>query len=214
MRILIALIAALVLVAAVFALWPGLDLAVTRFVYDNGGFWGGSQAARDARDVFRLAPFWLLGGLVLLWLGRRLTGRIPAPSCRALLFLGASLAIGSGLIVNLGLKDHSHRPRPVHVREFGGDEEFRPWFRFDGACRKNCAFASGEAASSAWMIAPALLAPPPFQGVAVAGAILYAVAASALRVAFGGHFLSDVLIGGLISAITVMAIWRIYRRAT
>jgi len=92
--------------------------------------------------MFRLAPFWLLGGLVLLWLGRRLTGRIPAPSCRALLFLGASLAIGSGLIVNLGLKDHSHRPRPVHVREFGGDEEFRPWFRFDGACRKNCAFAS------------------------------------------------------------------------
>ena len=214
MRILIALAAALVLVATVFALWPGLDLAATRFVFDNGGFWGGSIAARDARDIFRLAPFWLLGGLLGLCLLRWMTKwRLPAPSCRALLFLGASFAVGAGLIVNLGLKEHSHRPRPVHVREFGGDEEFRPWFRFDGACKKNCAFASGEAASGAWMIAPALLAPPPFQGVAVAGAVLYAVAASALRVAFGGHFLSDVLIGGLISALTVMAMWRIYRRS-
>ena len=213
MRILIALIAALIVVAALFALWPGLDLAASRFVYDNGGFWGDSIEARDARDIFRLTPFWLLGALVLLWLGRRLTGRIPAPSFRALLFLGASFTVGAGLIVNLGLKDHSHRPRPVHVREFGGDEEFRPWFRFDGACKKNCAFASGEAASGAWMIAPALLAPPPFQGVAVAVAILYAVAAGALRVLFGGHFLSDVLIGGLISALTVMAMWRIYRRS-
>jgi membrane-associated phospholipid phosphatase len=212
MRILIALVVALVAVGLVFALWPGLDLAVTRLVYDHGGFWGGSAAARHARDVLRLAPFWLLGGLVLLALARRATGRVPGPSLKALLFLGASLAIGSGLIVNLGLKDHSHRPRPVHVREFGGDEPFRPWNRFDGACHKNCAFASGEAASGAWMIAPALLAPPPFQAVAVAGAVIYAVATSALRVAFGGHFPSDVLMGGLISAIVVMASWRVHRR--
>ncbi len=211
MRILIVLVAALVAVGIVFALWPGLDLAVTRWIYDDGGFWGGA-AARRARDILRLAPFWLLGGLVLLGLLRRATGRIPGPSLAALVFLGASLTIGSGLIVNLGLKDHSHRPRPVHVLEFGGNMEFRPWDRFDGACVKNCAFASGEAASGAWMLAPALLAPPPFEAVAVAGAALYAVTTSALRVAFGGHFLSDVLMGGLISAIVVMASWRVYRR--
>jgi membrane-associated phospholipid phosphatase len=138
--------------------------------------------------------------------------RLPAPSCRALLFLAASLIVGSGLIVNLGLKDHSHRPRPVHVIEFGGGDEFRPWYRFDGACKKNCAFASGEAASGAWMLAPALLAPPPLQGVAVAGAVLYAVVTSVLRIAFGGHFLSDVLVGGLLSALVVMAMWRFYYR--
>lgn len=211
-RILIALVAALVVVGAVFALWPGLDLAVTRVFYDNGGFWGDGIAARDARDILRLAPFWLLGVLALLWLARRWTGRIAAPSLGALVFLGASLTVGSGLIVNLGLKDHSHRPRPVHVREFGGDQEFRPWDRIDGACRHNCAFASGEAASGAWMIAPALLAPPPFQGIAIAGAIVYAVATSVLRVAFGGHFLSDVLMGGLISAIVVLWMWRHYSR--
>ncbi len=34
---------------------------------------------------------------------------------------------------------------------------------------------------------------------AIAAAVVYGVATSALRVAFGGHFLSDVLFGGLIS---------------
>ena len=93
--------------------------------------------------------------------------------------------------------------------EFGGDMEFRPWDTFDGACKKNCAFASGEAASGFWMLAPALLAPPPWRALAIAASIAYGVATSALRVAFGGHFLSDVLIGGLISAIVVVALWRL-----
>jgi lipid A 4'-phosphatase len=212
-RILLALVLALVCVGAGFARWPELDLATTRFVYRHGGFWGASAIARDARDGLRLAPFWLLALLAGLWLARRRTWIAgPAPSTRAMIFLTASLTIGSGLIVNLGLKDHSHRPRPVHVSEFGGDEAFRPWNRFDGACVKNCAFASGEAASSFWLVAPALLAPPPWRGAAIAAAIVYGCATCALRVAFGGHFLSDVLIGGLISLVTVMALWRLYQR--
>jgi membrane-associated phospholipid phosphatase len=208
-RALAGLVLALVAVGLLFGWRPELDLAVTRYVYQHGGFWGASQIARDARDVLRLAPHWLLGGLVALWLGRRLRwSRLPAPSGLAIAFLAASLTIGPGLIVNLGLKDHSHRPRPVHVVEFGGEQAFRPWYRFDGECRKNCAFASGEAASGFWMLAPALLAPPPWRAAAVAGALVYGLATSALRVAFGGHFLSDVLFGGLIAAIVVLALWR------
>src|ERR1700709_2284591 len=128
MRTIGALVAALALAGVVFAVWPGLDLGVTHLIYDNGGFWDSDLAARHARDFFRLAPFWLLGGLVLLYLARRLgLLMFDAASGRALIFLIASLIIGPGLIVNLGLKDHAHRPRPVHVVEFGGDQEFRPW---------------------------------------------------------------------------------------
>src|SRR5579863_643314 len=212
-RALFVLALALAGVGLVFGLWPQLDLAATRFVHEHGGFWGASAAARDARDILRLAPIWLLVLLGALWLARALKWpRLAAPSAGAMIFLIASLTLGSGLIVNLGLKEHSHRPRPVHVREFGGEEAFRPWYRFDGACRKNCSFASGEAASGFWMVAPALLAPPPWRAAAIAAAIVYGVATSALRVAFGGHFLSDVLIGGLISALVAMALWRLYQR--
>ncbi len=209
-RILIALLIALAAVGLVFGLWPQLDLATTRFVYAHGGFWGASRYAGAARDILRVAPFWLLGGLSALWAARRFGWNGPAPSTRAMIFLIASLTLGSGLIVNLGLKDHSHRPRPVHVAEFGGDAAFRPWWRFDGACVKNCAFASGEAASGFWMLAPALITPPPLRALAVAAALFYGAATSLLRIAFGGHFLSDVLFGGLISILVVMALRRLF----
>lgn len=210
-RVLAALVVALIATGVVFAIWPQLDLDVTRFIFDRFGFLGSGEYVRDVRDFLRLAPFWLLGGLAALWALRRFTRwDWPAPSLASLGFLGFSFLVGSGLIVNLGLKDHSHRPRPVHVREFGGAMEFRPWYKFDGGCKKNCSFASGEAASGAWMIAPALLAPPPFRFAALAAALTYAVSASALRVLFGGHFLSDVLFGGLISALVVLAMWRFY----
>ena len=32
-----------------------------------------------------------------------------------MIFLIATMAIGPGLIVNLGLKDHWHRPRPIQT---------------------------------------------------------------------------------------------------
>jgi lipid A 4'-phosphatase len=150
------------------------------------------------------APAAIVGGALaraIRWFGATLRW---APDGRSVVFLIATIAIGSGLIVNLGLKDHAHRPRPVHVVEFGGQDEFRPWDRFDGACRKNCSFVSGEAASGFWMVAPALLAPPPWRAPAVAGALVFGAAASVLRMAFGGHFLSDVLLGGLISLLVIL----------
>ena len=165
------LVAAAVAILSLFALAPGLDLAVSRFFYGAHGFIGASFAAKAGREVFRVAPYTLLIGMILAYLVKRFGGlRIPAPSGRAALFLFLSMVIGPGLIVNTGLKDHAHRPRPVNVQEFGGPSEFRPWYRFDGACEKNCAFASGEAAQGFWMVAPALLAPPPWRGAAIAGA--------------------------------------------
>ena len=62
------------------------------------------------------------------------------------------------------------------------------------------------------MIAPALIAPPPWRGAALVGALAFGVSASVLRMAFGAHFLSDVLVGGLISLIVIVVarrlIWR------
>ena len=168
-----AVVAATVAVGVVFAIWPGLDLAAAHYFYDGGGFIGASPLARAARDVFpRRAvrrprrPLYLARSLRSARRRRRRpragagdppARRAPAlgPDGRSVAFLIVTIAVGSGLIANLGLKEHAHRPRPVHVVEFGGHDEFRPWDRFDGACRKNCSFVSGEAASGFWMVAPA-----------------------------------------------------------
>jgi lipid A 4'-phosphatase len=126
-----------------------------------------------------------------------------APTGRALVFLIATMAIGPGLIVNLGLKDHAHRPRPVQTVEFGGKFEFRPWYRFDGACERNCSFVSGEVAEAFWLVAPASLAPPPLRPWTVGAALAFGALTALLRVVYGGHYLSDALLAALFTLIIV-----------
>jgi membrane-associated phospholipid phosphatase len=129
-----------------------------------------------------------------------------------LIFLTATFALGPGLIVNEGFKAHMHRPRPVHVRDFGGAASFRPFYRADGDCAKNCSFASGETAAAFWMLAPAALAPPPWRAGAVGMALLFGTATGMLRVAAGGHFLSDVLFSGWLMGLLVIGFWYATRK--
>ncbi len=204
MKALAVYVALAALTMIVFAVWPDLDLAVSNLFFDRGGFVGADPLARFGRDVFRVTPFVVLALYAALWLAKRYGVRLGwAPSGRAVVFLIATIAIGPGLIVNLGLKDHWHRPRPVHTQEFGGPDTFRPWYDDTGACKINCSFVSGEASTGFWMVAPASVAPPPWRGPAIVAAFVFGVCSSLLRMAFGGHFLSDVLLGGLISLIVI-----------
>jgi lipid A 4'-phosphatase len=188
----------------VFAIWPDLDLFAAHAFYDGGGFIGRDPFERAIRAFFNITPFLVLAGFAAAYLMRRLGRTVAyAPTGRQLAFLIATMAIGPGLVVNLGLKDHSHRPRPIQTTDFGGPFEFRPWWRFDGACPRNCSFISGEGAEAFWMVAPASLAPPPERPLLIAGALLFGVLTSLLRMAFGGHYLSDVILAALVMLIIV-----------
>ena len=123
--------------------------------------------------------------------------------------MGLSLALGPGLLVNTMLKDHSHRPRPAQVQQFGGLEAFRPFYRFDGACLRNCSFVSGEGSTAFWTVAPALLVPLAYRAPAVAAALLFGAMTGLLRMAFGGHFLSDTVFGALLTWLVILACWRL-----
>jgi len=203
-RALLVYVALTALMLAIFAIWPRLDLVVAHLFYDRGGFIGRDVLERLGRDFFRVAPFVVLALYAALWLAKRGGAALPwAPSGRAMIFLIATMAIGPGLIVNLGLKDHWHRPRPVQTEDFNGHSSFRPWYKANGACQKNCSFVSGEAATGFWMVAPASLAPAPWRAPAIVAAFAFGIGASLLRMAFGGHYLSDVLLGGLITLIVI-----------
>jgi membrane-associated phospholipid phosphatase len=198
------------LTGILFGLAPELDLAAARLFWREGaGFLGVTPTGEMLRSIFYEAPFWIGGAFVFGWGLRRLgLPQIWLPSGRAILFLALSLALGPGLLVNLVLKEHSHRPRPVQTQEMGGKWEFRPWYRFDGQCQRNCSFVSGEAASAFWTVAPALLTPPPVRPFAVAAALTFGATTSALRMAFGGHYLSDVLLAGLFTLLITLTLYR------
>jgi lipid A 4'-phosphatase len=212
MRLLLSLVALLLATLAIFALWPQIDLDAARYFYGASGF-SHTRLEGALRAFFNITPFVVLAVSLGLYGLRRFGYAVAyAPSGLQAAFLVATMAIGPGLIVNLGLKDHSHRPRPMHTQDFGGAAEFRPWYRFDGACRTNCSFVSGEGSEAFWMVAPASLAPPPLRPLAIGGALLFGVLTSLLRMAFGGHYFSDVLLAGLITLIVARGGWMLFFR--
>jgi membrane-associated PAP2 superfamily phosphatase len=207
------LIAALVLAAVsglVFGIFPELDLAIADLFRNAAG----QFSAREASFLSQLRSksMWVVGVLAapafIAVIGKLILPRrrmlIPG---NAALFLIATLALAPGLIVNGVLKEHSGRPRPIQVEELGGPQDFKAWYDFSGTCPQNCSFVSGEASGGYWTIAPAALAPPQWRAVAYGAAIAYGTAVGLLRMAFGGHFASDVIFAGVV---TFLIIWVTY----
>ena len=128
-------------------------------------------------------------------------------SGRAIVFLLATLLLSAGVLTNLTFKTFWGRPRPIVVTEFAGDQQFVPWWDPRGDCARNCSFFSGEGATAFWTLAPAALAPPSWRPLAYAGAVVFGAVTSGLRMAFGGHFFTDVAIAGLV---TFLVIWLAY----
>jgi membrane-associated PAP2 superfamily phosphatase len=125
-------------------------------------------------------------------------------SGRAIVFLLLTLTLSAGVFTNLTFKSYWGRPRPVLVTEFGGDLPFVAWWDPRGQCGRNCSFFSGEGATAFWTFAPAALTPPAWRPLAYAAATLFGVATSVLRMAFGGHFFTDIAAAGLV---TFVVIW-------
>jgi membrane-associated PAP2 superfamily phosphatase len=193
-----------------FALYPELDLKIAGLFYD--------PARHDfplrldpLLGVLREESMWVVTLLVAPAAGA-LAVKVLLPftrmlmSARAAVFLVTTLVLGPGLLVNVGMKDHWSRPRPINVAEFGGGERFVPWWDPRGMCRRNCSYVGGESAGAFWTLAPAALAPPHWRGVAYAAALTFGAAVGMLRMMFGGHFFSDVVFSGVFVFIVVWII--------
>jgi lipid A 4'-phosphatase len=197
-----------------FGLYPDLDLRVARYFHSfidgsNNNFawrvYPPLMAARDAGlwiSTLLIVPVLAAFAFKLILPRRRLL--IPG---RTILFLTATLALGPGLLVNVVLKDHWGRSRPIDVTQFGGAEKFVPWWDVRGDCPNNCSFVSGDVSGAFWTIAPAVLVPPPLRVVAVGAALALGTGMAAMRVMAGGHFVSDVVFAGLF---TFLVIWLVH----
>ena len=198
----------------VLAVKPDLDLRVAALFYVSPQhFAADTPLGRVARDAAWFSPFILLGALVLTSLAARLNlwPQRRALTTRSLAFVVLSFALSPGLLVYGTFKPLAHRPRPHNVTAFGGPDLFRPLGRFDGACTHSCSFPSGETAGALWTLAPASLLPLPWRGMATGTALLFGAATGLLRIAFGGHFLSDVLGAAFFTLLSVGLALRLVR---
>ena len=191
---------------------PGVDLAVAEAFHRAGEGFPLSQ--QPALRALRKSSTWVMGLAllgVLVALGRRVAAGRPFTSrtARKAWFLLAGLVLAPGLLVNGTLKALWGRPRPVQLEAFGGDAPYVPVWQVTDWCEANCSFVSGEAASAAWTVAAVVMLPPAVRRWAVGPALVYGMALSLNRLAFGGHFLSDVLPSWSLTALVLGMLWRV-----
>jgi lipid A 4'-phosphatase len=208
------LFVALGLAAAIgllFGLYPELEIRIAALFFDpathsfplkshavamvmrDGAMWIAWAIAAPALIALVVKLFWPVRPMMI--------------SGRAVIFLLLTLLLSAGILANLTFKSHWGRPRPIWVKEFSSKFDHVPWWDARGQCPRNCSFFSGESATAFWTYAPAALTPPPWRPLAYAAATLFGVVTSLLRMAFGGHFLTDVAAGGLIS---FLVIWLVH----
>jgi membrane-associated PAP2 superfamily phosphatase len=188
-----------------------VDIAISRLFYDPATHWFMADAHSSLamfRENGRVAVYTSIGCAVL-GLAHFLPWRVPSIPPRAALFLTIALIVGPGILVNGIMKPYGGRPRPYEITQFGGTLPFVNWWNLTGACDSNCSFISGEASTAAWMFGPAMLLPAPWRAVAIAGATVFTVMVSALRVMAGGHFFTDVLFGALTTILILLLLHRL-----
>jgi lipid A 4'-phosphatase len=202
----------LVAAAAMFLLLPQLDLWVSGLFYTpRYGFW-----LRDWAPIalmYHAVP-WIVWGVVLvvatagswLFLMQRPLWRFDR---KTVVFIVLSMVIGPGLIANTFLKDHWGRARPNQIAAFGGARGFSPAPLPAEECAYNCSFVSGHAALGFGLVAFAFVWPPGrARRRATAAAICVGALIGLVRIAQGGHFLSDVVWAGFIVFGTTAVLYR------
>jgi len=197
--------------SAAFLVFPGIDLWFSDLFHRaKGGFW---LRRNDALALFRMTNDVLMAVVVAGMIGSvavklaRPEQPSPVPP-NIVVFLLSTLILGPLLLVNVILKNTWGRPRPVQVDAFGGDAPYVEVWRITDWCVDNCSFVSGEASSAIWLVAVALVLPKSVRAPATAATIVYALLLSLNRIAFGGHFLSDVLISFGLTLLLIAVVHR------
>ena len=189
---------------------PALDTGTSRLFYASGFSWNPHGVLEFVRAA---APTMIVGSLlffVLVWIMSLGSGEwIWGMSTRTIAFLGATAAVGPGLVVETLLKPNWGRARPKDITMFGGDSAYTSPFVVAHECTRNCSFVSGHAAIAFWLTAYAFLLPPPWRARGLWLGAGVGLAVGLVRVMQGAHFPSDVAAAGLIVITVNMVLARL-----
>ncbi|MCQ8103672.1 phosphatase PAP2 family protein [Methylomonas sp. SURF-2] len=123
---------------------------------------------------------------------------------RRALYILLVIAIGPGLLVNLIVKDHWGRPRPVHIEQFGGQYVYVPPLKLGRTPDKS--FVCGHCSVGYGFFVLYFLSQN--------HKVLYFVLTLALawtmgftRMTAGGHFVSDILWSGYLVFLVAYALY-------
>lgn len=177
-----------------------LDILISGLFYiDNYNFFLQSYNYITilGREIF--LPFVIFYILILpiicLWAPLNRVYFMYCFNIKKITFLWCSLFFNIFLVINLFLKNFWGRARPNEILEFGGENNFTPWFEISNACNTNCSFVSGDASVGFSLISLYFLTN---NKKYIFIALVSGLSLGIIRIMEGGHFLSDVLIAGFL----------------
>ena len=202
------------LISLLFLAVPEIDLWVTGLFYsDQDGFWAKSTwFFYRLRKLGIFAPRLIIILMVLFFIARLFWPNLKKLFALShMLYLMLVAIIGPGLLVNGLLKANWGRARPVQTDVFGGEWPFSQVWVIADNCQKNCSFVSGEGAMSFWMIGLVLLLPVGWRKPGFCIITCFALLVSLNRIAFGGHYLSDIALSWALTARVMALLWPLFQ---
>src|ERR1700680_4208656 len=183
-------------VGLLFGIYPELDLKLAA-LFDDPATKSFPLKQNTLAALARDGAMWIAWGFAVPAIVA-LVAKLVRPdrrlliSGRAMIFLLMTMFLSAGVLTNFTFKSYWGRPRPVVVAQFGGSEQLVPWWDPRGSCARNCWFFSGEGATAFRPHAPGRQTAPAWGPLAHAAAPPFGGITSLLRMAFGGHFFTDV----------------------
>lgn len=203
--------------SAVFVSFPQIDTALSRLFYVEGEGFPASKIT--ALNTFRaFGQYFPLTLTIVLVFGLVLKLIYPSrPSLfppRFTLYFASLFLLGPALLVNGIFKPFFDRPRPRSTVEFGGQDLFVHAWGLGGDFFDDRSFVSGEAAVVVCLIPLAFFVPIVWRRCVFVLLSLFAALTALNRIAFGAHFLSDVLIAaGLMATLSIALAYVFYGRS-
>nr|WP_319486770.1 phosphatase PAP2 family protein [uncultured Cohaesibacter sp.] len=207
---------AVLLLSALFLIVPELDRWTSQLFYSaQDGFWLKSYYVPMR---LRALGLFLPRAAILVVIGL-LVVRLFWPALQKLfalstmLYLAATALLGPGLLVNILLKANWGRARPVQTDLFGGTWPYSEVWIVKDHCQSNCSFVSGEASMAFWLLGLVFILPLGWRKGGTLVLATLGLLVSLNRIAFGGHYLSDVLLAWALTGWVMVALFQLMSKA-
>lgn len=200
-----------------FSLAPQIDIWASSFFYKEGARFPANELW-FVKVIYDGTPWFgrsmLLIAMVVSLIAIFVPSKISRRHWRRASAMIAVLLFGLGLLVHSFLKDGMGRPRPRDLQIFAGTTTYVPVFTHSQFCTSNCSFVSGHAAVGFSLMSLGMFSVRRRRQFWLLAGLFSGCVVGAVRIAQGGHFLSDVVFSFLaiwMSHLIVRALWLRFR---
>ena len=207
----------LILSSFIFIVFPQLDISISEIFYQKGDAFPANKAW-FVKAIYEGVPWMgrlmLFIAIVVILFSIFLPQSISRRNWRRSAALITVVVLGIGLFVHTILKDGMGRPRPRDLQIFAGTTSYVPLYTPSKFCTNNCSFVSGHAAVGFSLMSLGMLSVRRRRQFWTVIGLVSGGVIGAVRIAQGGHFLSDIVFSFLaiwLSHLIIRTVWLRFR---